>query len=276
MRLLVTGAKGLLATNIIPVLEEKHSIIPVDIDEWDIRDREAGRRLMALHQPEAVINCAAATNVDGCETDCDFAEAVNVRGTALVAELARDRAIPLIHISTDYVFDGTGTTPYSEDACPSPCSVYGSTKLRGEKELLSIHPRSVVIRTQWLYGKGGESFITKITAIGKRQGYVDVVDDQRGAPTYTKDLAVPIMTLLEKGLSGIYHVANSGSCTWFEFARAIFRLSGMNVDVRPVSSSQLARKAPRPAYSVFDLTKLHRDTGITMRSWKDALGEFLS
>lgn len=276
MRLLITGAKGLLGTNIIPVLEQQHKIIPVDIDEWDIRDMETGRNLVAHHRPEAVIHCAAATNVDGCEDQCDFAESVNVLGAANIAEISRDAGIALVHISTDYVFDGKGQIPYREDAPPHPCSVYGTTKLNGENEVLRINPRGIVIRTQWLYGKGGENFITKIKAAGERQGYVDVVDDQRGAPTYTRDLALPIMTLLEKAKTGIYHVANRGSCTWYDFAKMIFFLSRMNIEVRPIPSSRLSRKAARPAYSVFDLTKLEDDTGLLMRPWEDALREFLS
>ena len=276
MRLLITGARGLLGTNIIPVLEKHHEIIAVDIDEWDIRDIETGRGLVAHHRPGAIIHCAAATNVDGCEDQCNIAESVNVLGAAHVAELSREAGIALVHISTDYVFDGKGQIPYREDATPNPCSVYGATKLKGENEVLRINPRGIVIRTQWLYGKGGESFITKIKAIGEQQGYVEVVDDQRGAPTYTRDLAVPIITLLEKAETGIYHVANSGSCTWYDFAKTIFLLSGMDIEVRPVSSSRLSRKATRPACSVFDLTKLKHNTGLTMRPWEDALREFLS
>jgi len=231
---------------------------------------------MDLHRPDVVLNLAAMTDVDGCEDSQELARQVNADGAGTVAELCAAAGTRLVHMSTDYVFDGTKGSPYSEDDEPAPASVYGRTKLAGERMVLERLPGAAVLRTQWLYGKGGKSFVDTITGLGRQHGKVRVVDDQRGSPTWARDLAAPIISIIEKGLSGIYHVSNSGSCTWFEFARAIFSILNMDVEASPISSDELGRKAARPAFSVFDLTKLEGSTGIRMRGWMDALREYLA
>ena len=155
-------------------------------------------------------------------------------------------------------------------------SVYGTTKLMGERAVLEKNPSSLIIRAQWLYGKGGENFITKVVKIAKQSGTLRVVNDQRGSPTYAKDLAEPLIALIEKGKTGIYHLANSGSCTWFDFAGEIFTLLKMDVSIIPISSDELERKAQRPSYSVFDMWKFQKDTGLKMRPWQEALREYLA
>jgi dTDP-4-dehydrorhamnose reductase len=223
-----------------------------------------------------LINLAAITDVDGCEDKREPAERVNAYGAGIVAELCREHNIRFVHLSTDYVFDGKKTVPYKENDLPHPMSVYGTTKLMGEQAVLEKNPSSLIIRAQWLYGKGGENFITKVVKMAKQSGALRVVNDQRGSPTYARDLAEPLTCLIEKGKTGIYHIANSGSCTWFEFAGEIFRLLEIDTTITPISSDELERKAKRPAYSVFDMWKFQKDTGLKMRPWQEALSEYLA
>lgn len=275
MKVLVAGGKGLLGTSITPALRERFDCTVYDIDDWDITSEDAGRRMFDLHRPDVLVNLAAMTDVDGCEDNAVLAESVNVEGPAVLADLCGAHRARLIHISTDYVFDGKKDVPYREDDEPNPRSVYGRTKLAGERRILGRDVNAAIIRTEWLYGRSGATFIDKVIAIAGAQGSARVVNDQKGSPTYARDLAGPVAAIIEKGLTGIYHVSNSGSCSWYDFAKAIFTIRGMDVDVVPISSAELGRKAARPANSVFDLTKLRRDTGIEMRGWMDALKDYL-
>ncbi|MGB4224645.1 MAG: dTDP-4-dehydrorhamnose reductase [Syntrophorhabdus sp.] len=276
MKILTTGSHGLLGTNILPVLERSFTVIPYDIEEWDITDRDAGERTIRDIRPDVILNLAAYTNVDECEDCLSLADRVNAEAPGIMAKLCSDHNIKFVHISTDYVFDGEKETPYKEDDETNPTSVYGLSKLSGEKKVLANCPDATIIRTQWLYGHGGINFITKITKIAREQGVAEVVNDQRGCPTYAKDIADPILLLIEKNRSGIYHVANAGSCTWFDFAREIFSCLHIDVVLKPITSEQLNRKANRPRNSVFDCSRLFRDTGHRMRTWQDALHDYLS
>lgn len=275
MKILIVGARGLLGKNIVPGLEDRAAVVPLDIEEWDITDHEAGISVLETHKPDVVVNLAAATDVDNCENCEDSALKVNGEGPGIVARICADRHIPLVHFSTDYVFDGTKATAYTEEDPPHPVSVYGRTKLLGEQLVLENHPSAIIIRIQWLYGKDGTHFITKILSRAREYGAVDVVNDQRGSPTYGKHIALPLFSLIEQGATGIYHVTNSGSCTWFDFARELFRQMALDVEVRPTTQTLFARPAPRPANSVFDCGKLERTTGITMKPWQEALSEYL-
>jgi dTDP-4-dehydrorhamnose reductase len=276
MKVLISGGKGLLASDILPFLGGRFDLAVYDIDEWDITSASKGKELMDLHRPDVVLNLAAVTDVDGCEDREELARQVNAQGAGTVAGLCAAAGARLVHMSTDYVFDGTKGSPYREDDEPGPASAYGRTKLAGERMVLERLPGAAVVRTQWLYGKGGKNFVDTITGLARQHGKVRVVNDQRGSPTWARDLAAPIISIMEKGLGGIYHVSNSGSCTWFEFAKAIFSILNMDVEVSPISSGELGRKAARPASSVFDLTKLEGSTGIRMRGWMDALREYLA
>ncbi len=276
MKVLITGSKGLLGEGIIPSLCARFDCKVYDIDEWDITSETAGKRMFDLHDPDVLLNLAAMTDVDGCEDNEAFAERSNAEGPAVLASLCGASDVKLIHISTDYVFDGEKYSPYREDDEPRPRSVYGRTKLAGERNILQRNINAAIIRTQWLYGHSGSSFIDKVSAIATAQGCVRVVNDQQGSPTYAKDLALPVAAIINNDLSGIYHVSNSGSCTWYDLAKAVFSLLRMTVEVIPISSAELGRKAKRPSYSVFDLTKLYRDTGLEMRNWRDALEDYLA
>ena len=275
MRLLVSGSHGLVGSNIIPQLKERFDVTAVDIEEWDITDREMGERLIRGCAPHVVINLAAMTDVDGCEDREEEAGRINSDGPAVVAELCRDHGARLVHFSTDYVFDGEKSAPYGEEDEPNPMSAYGRTKLSGERRVFAALPSALVIRAQWIYGRGGANFITKVTKAAEDTGAVRVVNDQRGAPTFAKDLALPVMLLIEAGRSGIYHVADGGSCTWFDFAKEIFSCLRMDVSVTPITSDHLDRKAKRPKNSVFNLAKVRTDTGAVMRPWQEALRDYL-
>ncbi len=293
MKIIITGGKGLVASNILPVLSTRHELIISDVDtlpegtngyppagvtaivEWDITDKKSGEKIIREFRPDAVINLAAATDVDGCEDNVERAERINSEAPGVLADICEKYHIKLLHLSTDYVFDGVKDTPYNEEDRPNPRSVYGMTKLAGEMHVLENNPSALVVRAQWVYGKGGENFITKILKSAKDKGVVQVVDDQRGSPTFAKDLADPLTALITNDKSGIYHIANSGACTWFEFAREVFSQLGMDVQVEPITSTQLGRKAKRPSYSVYDCSKLLRDTGLAMRRWQEALRDYL-
>ncbi|MCX5807399.1 MAG: dTDP-4-dehydrorhamnose reductase [Proteobacteria bacterium] len=275
MKIIILGGKGLVGKNISPHFSTCHEIITVDIEEWDITNIEKSEEFIRQYTPDAIINLAAVTNVDGCEDNVELARKVNGEAPGFIAEICEKYHAKLIHLSTDYIFNGKKNTPYIEEDAPDPQSVYGITKLTGERNIMRKNPSSLIIRAEWVYGDGGENFITKIKKIADEKGMVEVVNDQRGAPTYAKDLALPLKTLIENGNSGIYHIANSGSCTWFEFAKEIFSQLQTEIEVKPITSTQLNRKAKRPSYSVYDCSKLQKDTGIVMRSWQTALKEYL-
>jgi dTDP-4-dehydrorhamnose reductase len=276
MKLLLAGGRGLAGRNMAPFLRDRFDLTILDIEDWDITDRSQGEEVLDRLRPQVLVNLAAFTDVDGCEARQEIAAIVNGEAPGILASLCRSRGAGFVQFSTDYVFDGEKKTPYREDDPTCPLSVYGATKLAGEKAVLANHPGAVILRTQWLYGDGGENFISKVTRTAREQGSVQVVDDQRGSPTYARDLARPLAALIEGGHSGIYHVANSGDCTWFQLAREAFSLLGISAEILPVLSSALNRKAKRPAYSVFDLSRLQRETGLTMRPWQQALREYLA
>ncbi len=275
MKVLFAGGKGLLGTNIIPLFKKRFDVAGFDIDEWDITDRKAGEAIIARERPDALINCAAVTDVDGCEDKRELAEKINSHGAAIIADICSKYRVKLVHISTDYVFDGMKGLPYTEEDTPNPISFYGKTKLWGEEQVLAKAPSSLIIRSQWLYGEGGRHFISKVIEIARERGSIEVVNDQKGSPTYAKDIAEPLSILIEKGESGIYHICNDGSCTWYELAQEVFMALGMDIQVTAVASQTLDRKAARPAYSVFDTKKVRNATGIAMRSWQEALREYL-
>jgi dTDP-4-dehydrorhamnose reductase len=276
MKILITGSDGLVGTNILPDLSSQFDIVPVTEGQWDILDKKMGEEIIRAHQPDVLINLAAITNVDGCEDEAELAYRVNAEGAGLLADLCKENNVKLLHFSTDYVFDGMGTRPYTEEDTPNPLSVYGRSKLLGEQKILESYPSSLIVRTEWIYGRGGENFITKVTRAAREKGRAEVVDDQTGSPTFAQDLAEPVRALLTRNRSGIYHVTNGGACTWFQFAKEIFSILGIDVPCLPVSSTQIQRKARRPAYSVLDCSKLKRDTGLSLRPWQEALRQYLA
>jgi len=276
LKVLVSGCRGMLGTDLVRVLALAHKVIGVDLDELDITDRQAVEEQVAGLAPDVLINAAAYTDVDKSEQQEDVAFRVNADGAANLALACRAGRIRLIHVSTDYVFDGKAKRPYSEEAPPNPLGVYGRSKWEGEKRIREILPEACLIRTAWLYGKAGKNFVKAILAQAGEKNRLRVVDDQRGSPTYTLDLAMALRAAAEKGLEGTYHVTNQGSCSWLGFAETILEFAGKKgVEVEPISTEELGKPAPRPENSVLDCGKFEKATGMQLRRWPEALKDYL-
>ncbi len=246
----------------------------VDIADIDITSAESVFKVIGALKPEVVINCAAYTDVDGCESDAETAMAVNGEGVAYLAMACRDIGALLVQVSTDYVFDGGKGTPYVEDDAPCPLSVYGESKLAGEMNA-AFSPEHLIVRTQWLYGLHGKNFVETMLRLGAEKSELTVVDDQIGSPTSTVDLSQAIIALIDSGCRGVYHAANSEYCSWNDFAKAIFEESGLQVAVKPMTTTELNRPARRPLYSTLECSKLNAETGYHPQTWRNALREYL-
>ncbi len=270
--ILVVGANGMLGRDLIALLGDRgHGI---DIEDIDITSPESVMTVIGELKPEVVINCAAYTDVDGCESNTETAMAVNGEGVAYLAMACRDIGALLVQVSTDYIFDGGKGTPYVEDDAPCPLSVYGESKLAGEMNA-SFSPEHLVVRTQWLYGLHGKNFVETMLRLGAEKDELTVVDDQIGSPTWTVDLSRSIIALIDNGCRGVYHAANSEYCSWNGFAQAIFEEAGLNVTVKPMTTLELNRPARRPLYSTLECSKLAADTGFRPQAWRTALREYL-
>jgi dTDP-4-dehydrorhamnose reductase len=279
--ILLVGDKGMLAHAIKRSLEARGvtSITGVDVHNCDITDIPQIEMWFEDVEPTLVINCAAFTNVDACESKIDLANAVNGTGVGNLADVCRDHGATLVHFSTDYVFDGTLRRPLKPEDPVGPASAYGRSKLLGEQALRqNAPPRWVIIRTAWLYGPNGPNFPQAILNAAKAGKPLRVVSDQVGSPTFTFDLAEATLDLLDRGASGVWHVANSGQTNWHEFASAVLAEFGIDAPVEAISSADWAKIKPgaavRPAYSVFDLTPFEQLTGRQMPDWRDALARY--
>ena len=270
---MIIGGTGLLGKALVREWKGDE-VLALGSRDVDIRQRARVREIVEEERPQWIVLAAAYTDVDGCESDLRRAFEVNRDGAANVAEVAKNFGAKLLFLSSDYVFDGKKSSPYETGDQRSPQSVYGRSKAEAEERLLEILPEVCIARTSWLFGTGGRCFPDTILKLAASRPALDVVNDQRGSPTYTVDLARAIIELCRKNARGIVHVTNSGDCTWFDFAREIINGAGLQTEVRPVSSQEMARPAPRPAYSVLAATSL-RGYGIEMPSWKDALQRYL-
>jgi dTDP-4-dehydrorhamnose reductase len=276
MRILLLGHKGMLGSDLLLKLNLQHEVVGMDKEEIDIVSADECEKAIKETKPDILINAAAYTNVDGCETAKEECFAVNAEAVKNIAEVCRNKNIRIIHFSTDYVFDGTGTRPYKEDDRCNPINAYGESKLAGERYLKSLADDYLLIRTSWLYGVKGKNFVQTILEKAKTTPMLSVVDDQVGSPTYTKDLAVAVDLLINQNLKGIFHVTNRGSCSWYQFAVKILQESGLDdVTVIPIKSDKLPRPALRPAYSVLSMQKFIATTGKTMQPWQLALQDYL-
>jgi dTDP-4-dehydrorhamnose reductase len=279
MRITLFGATGLLGQELVQALCEQR-LTALSSRDADIRDQARVERVIRDSRPDWVVLSAAYTDVDGCETNRELAFAVNCQGAINVALAARAAGARLIFLSTDYVFDGTKNAPYEISDARHPINVYGETKARAEEQLLEILPDVCIVRTSWLFGHGGKCFPATILKLAapKPEGatpQLSVVNDQRGSPTFTSDLASTIAQLCNRGESGIIHATNSGDCTWYEFAKEIVRVAGLPATVKPVTTAEFPRPAIRPAYSVLSPASLHAHR-IQMPSWRDALQRYLA
>jgi dTDP-4-dehydrorhamnose reductase len=273
MRVTIFGAAGLLGKALTHAWRGD-AVTGLTSHDADIRDAKQVQHAVRETRPEWIVLAAAYTDVDGCESNPELAFAVNRDGAVNVAKAAKEVGARLVFLSSDYVFDGKQTTPYETDDVRNPQSVYGRTKAEAEIKLQELMPDCCIARTSWLFGSGGRCFPDTILKLAASRSALDVVNDQRGCPTYAVDLARSITQLCRKDATGIVHLTNAGDCTWFEFAQEIVRGAGLTTTVRPVSSQQMARPAPRPAYSVLSPTRLHA-LGIEMPSWRDALQRYL-
>lgn len=273
MRILITGATGQLGSELCRVLAQD-TVIPKDLPDFDLTRSDIVDQIVDA-RPDVIIHAGAYTDVDGAEREPDRATAVNVTGTELVATAAARTGARLVYVSTDYVFDGTQQVPYREEDRPHPLNHYGLTKWQGEQAVLSSGAKALVIRTAWLYGRQGKNFVKSIMRAAQEQPVLNVVDDQRGCPTYAGDLAATIVQLLQRDVDGIVHVTNRGHCTWHEFAQAIVQEMGLSVPVLPITTAQAGRPALRPPYSVLSLDRL-TSLGLDLPDWRQALKRFLS
>ncbi len=290
MRTLVIGAGGMLAADLVPMLSQRgHEILAADIAlpqpnreasplplvELDMTDLEAVRDAAECFAPDLMINCAAYNKVDQAESEEQQALMVNGFGVQNLCLVCLERDIPLVHFSSDYVFDGTKDGPYTIYDEPNPLGAYGRSKLLGEKYVLWLLNKFYLVRTTWLFGTHGPNFIDTMLEVGGKKSRLSVVDDQRGCPTWTRDLAEVVVDLVETGRYGVYHITNSEPTTWFGLAQEIFRLAGMDVEVTPVGSADFPRPAKRPLNSVLDPFPLPQVLGREMPSWRDGLREHL-
>jgi len=274
LRVLVTGAAGMLGRALTEILRRDYDVTGVDLDDFDLSTTGSISEIVGK-SPETVCHLAAFTDVDRCESDPLRAYHLNVVATRNVAVACREANCPMLYVSTDYVFNGESKEPYDVDARPGPVNMYGRTKLIGEWFVERNVPDRYIVRSSWLFGEGGKNFVETILALSERMNDLEVVDDQTGSPTYTRDLASAIKKLIERRAFGRYHITNSGSCTWYEFAVAIMRRAGApGRTINTTVSSKLARPARRPAYSVLDNRAYVRATGESLRGWEEALAEY--
>lgn len=275
MKILLLGHQGMLGSDLAAQFKYRHEVVGMDIGDIDITHASACRNAVAEIQPELVINAAAYTNVDGCETAREECFAVNAKAVKNIANACLDKNITIIHYSTDYVFDGTGNHPYTEDDPCNPINTYGASKLTGEHYLRHLTANYIIIRTAWLYGVKGKNFVQAILEKAKTTGKLTVVDDQTGSPTCTRDLAAATELLVDKNARGIFHITNRGYCTWYDFARKILQEAHLdNVELLPMKTSELQRAAKRPAYSVLGMQKFMHTTGKTMQPWQLAFSDY--
>jgi dTDP-4-dehydrorhamnose reductase len=278
-RILVIGAKGMLGRDLVEVLRSSSrndEVIGWDFEDIDIREEQSTIAKIERNYPEIVINVAAFTDVDGCESNEEKVFAINAEGMRHVALGALRCRAKVVYLSTDYVFDGKKREPYLESDPPNPLNVYGRSKWKGEQYVQELVENSLIIRTQWLYGRYGNNFVTSVLRQASEKRVLSIVNDQIGSPTYTADLSKAISVLIQFDVKGIFHVANSDLCTWYTFGQAILKLAGIvGVKIIPISSKELGRPAIRPSYSVLSTQKLKREIGTMLRPWSEALKDYL-
>ncbi len=276
---IVIGSAGMLGTDLMEILQESGlTAVGLDVGEVDIRSEDSIRKALARFDPGVIINLAAMTDVDGCETRQEEAFSVNAKGPENLARAAARRGDFFVQLSTDYVFDGLSRVPYKEDDPMNPLGMYGKSKAQGELLIRELLPDNhCIVRTSWLYGTHGKNFVEAIIDAAQKRPVLNVVNDQRGRPTYTMDLARAVLGLAEMRTRGTFHVTNSGEATWYDFAVRIVERTGFShVRVEPTTTEQLSRPAPRPGYSVLDNSRFVELTGKPLRSWEQALDDYLA
>lgn len=280
-KLLIIGSNGQLGSDMVYLAhKEGYQLTGIDFPDIDITNSEKTNECILNLRPDFIINCAAYTAVDNCESDQKAAYAVNAQGPGNIAIAAKKNGATLIHISTDYVFNGSKTTPYTEDDKPDPLTVYGKSKLEGEQLVAAHCEKHMIFRIAWLYGINGNNFVKTIRNVAKtkaeRNERLTVVNDQFGTPTYTREVCRQIFKLIEQPHYGIFHCTNEGQCSWFDFAGHIINTAGIKVDLVPCTTKEFPRPAPRPQYSVLENAHLKRLHLNVMTDWKTAFSSFIS
>ncbi|GAB6168170.1 dTDP-4-dehydrorhamnose reductase [Clostridium carnis] len=289
MKILITGSKGQLGNELQDIIKKGRSeigevsdtiksseVVALDIEDLDITNFEMVMDVLNNVNPDVIINCAAATNVDGCESNRDLAFKINAIGPRNLAIVCEKIGAKLVQVSTDYVFSGVGEVPLTEYDLTAPYSVYGKTKLKGEEFVREFSSKYYIVRTAWLYGYIGKNFVYTMRSLGEQKESLNVVNDQRGNPTHANDLAYHILKLIETEEYGIYHCTGKGECTWYDFAKLIMELSERKCIVNPCTSEEFKTPAKRPEYSSLDNMMLRCTVGDEMRDWKEALKSFIS
>jgi dTDP-4-dehydrorhamnose reductase len=291
MKILITGSNGMLGRALCQEMSSKYEVVGIDIlrlqdtdcrfqtfIQCDITKRKETIAEIVSLNPDVIIHAAAYTDVDACELNKEKAHKINALGTETVALASQECNAFLFYISTDFVFDGEKKSAYIESDEPNPINIYGQSKLEGEKYVQSIVKKFIIIRTSWLFGKGGKNFVNTILEKAQNEKEVKVVCNQCGSPTYTKDLASAISRLISvlNSLNGIYHITNSGSCSWYEFAQAIKDIASLNIDIIPISAAQYHSPTRRPEVSMLENRRYREYFGQKLRPWKEALRMYLS
>ncbi|PKL66226.1 MAG: dTDP-4-dehydrorhamnose reductase [Methanobacteriales archaeon HGW-Methanobacteriales-1] len=275
MKVLIIGSEGMLGHDLVEILSKENEISTTTIDTLDITDIEKTIETVKNINPDVVVHAAAFTDVNESETKKDLAYKVNGIGTRNVAVACKESNSALVYICTDYVFDGEKGISYQEYDQTNPLSIYGKTKLQGETYIRDILSKFYIVRTSWLYGYHGPNFVTTMFKLAETMDTISVVNDQIGSPTYTLDLAIAISKLIKKPTYGIYHITNSGECSWYEYAKEIFEMAGITIEVKPVSTEEYPQPAPRPKYSVLENYNWKMEGFPEIRNYKDALQEYM-
>lgn len=274
MRLLITGAAGMLGQRVSEVAEQSgHEVVGIDRQDVDITDARAISTIVRDERPDAVVNCAAYTDVDGAESDAPLAQRVNGAGAGNVAAAAAAHGARIVHVSTDYVFDGARQEPWLESDPVGPLSIYGRSKLIGERTVAAGNPDHAIVRSAWLFGRGGRNFPDTMLRLAAERDSVAVVTDQVGCPTWTGHLAPALLQLAQLPTRGIFHVAGAGSCSWFELAKEVFAQAGVEIDVQPTTTAELGLPAARPAWSVLGT---EREETPRLPDWREGVAGHLS
>lgn len=276
MRVLVTGARGQLGQDVVKLFSVSHEVYGFGREDLDITNDVKVKSVVQEVQPEVIIHCAAYTAVDKAEEEKEQAYLVNAQGTRNIALAANVVGAKLCAVSTDYVFDGQATMPYDIDSPTTPQSVYGASKLAGETFVRELMEKYFIVRTSWVFGLYGNNFVKTMLKLGRQGHSLKVVDDQIGSPTYTKDLAEFLLSLVQSEKYGTYHVSNTGACSWYEFARNIFQKTSLDVELSPCTTEKYPRPAPRPKYSVMSQQAIRSQGFKLLPPWQEALEDFLT
>lgn len=276
MKVLVTGVNGQLGYDVVKELEKReHQAVGVDREMMDLTSTQQIKECIENVNPEAIIHCAAYTAVDKAEDEEELCRRVNAIATKDIAEYAKELDIPMIYISTDYVFDGTKDGEYTEEDIPNPINVYGKTKYEGEVYVQELLEKYYIVRISWVFGENGNNFIDTMLRLSKEKDSISVIDNQVGSPTYTKDLAPLLVDMIETNRYGVYHATNEGFCSWYEFAKEIFKIADIDVDLKSINTREYPTKATRPINSKMSKDKIIKNEFTHLRNWKDALREYI-